>query len=464
MDDIASIQLDGGSRTPLYVQIASAVEDMVRGGVVEPGSRLPATRVLAGALGVNPATVVSAYRFLRDRGLAESRVGSGTYVTRLFMPRSGEFGGVGRFLHLEDRQPQPGLFPVGDIRRLMDHVLDSEGAGAFSYDDIGGFEPLRSELLAYLARCYGIRAEGEGVVVFSGAQQGLSLVLRALISRGDWVLVERPTYPGMLRLLARSGAQVEAVDVMPGGPDVVRLERLLATRPIRLFYTMPVYQNPTGVCYSVEAKKAIFDVCAKHGVVILEDDSLSDLDYGCGRWRPIRACATGGHHCVYLKSFSQLLMPGFRLGFCLAPTSLANALREGKQQTDLLTSGFFQRVLHLFLRHGYLDAHVPSLERHYQPLFSHAHRAVSDELCPLGFQLAPSSGGTSVWLRLPHGMAVDAFVRGCIRREVGVARGELFSLDRSTGDCVAAAFGHIDGSVWDGAVAAMRDVAEGLLG
>ena len=289
------------------------------------------------------------------------------------------------------------------------------------------------------------------------------MVLRALISRGDWVLVERPTYPGMLRLLARSGAQVETMDVMPDGPDVARLERLLATRPIRLFYTMPVYQNPTGVCYSIEAKEAISELCARHGVVVLEDDSLSDLDYGRGRWRPIRACAADGRHCVYLKSFSQLLMPGFRLGFCLAPTPLANALREAKQQTDLLTSGFFQRVLHLFLRHGYLDAHVPSLERHYQPLFSQALRAVTDGLCPLGFQLAPSSGGTSVWLRLPEGAGVDAFARECVRREIGVARGELFSVDRSTGDCIAAAFGHIAAPVWESAVRAMCEVAEGLL-
>ena len=463
MEAIVSIQLDRGSRTPLYVQIAGAVEGLVRGGAIEPGSRLPATRLLASELRVNPATVVGAYRFLRDRGLAESRVGSGTYVTPLFAAAAAKAGPGGRFLHLEDRQPQPGLFPAAAIKRLMDHVLDSEGAGAFSYDDIGGFEPLRGELLAYLDRCCGIRAAGEGVVVFSGAQQGLSLVLRALISRGDWVLVERPTYPGMLRLLVRAGAQVEAVDVAPGGPDVARLERLLASRPIRLFYTMPVYQNPTGVCYSAEAKQVIVDLCTRHGVVVLEDDSLSDVDYGQGRWHPLRSYAADGRHCVYLKSFSQLLMPGFRLGFCLAPTPLANALREAKEQTDLLTSGFFQRVLHLFLQHGYLDAHVPLLERHYRPLFAQALRAVSDELCPLGFHVAPSSGGTSVWLRLPTGVGVDSFTRGCIHREIGVARGELFSLDRSTGDCVAAAFGHIEGPVWQGAVTAMRDVAAGLL-
>ncbi len=453
------IQLEREAKTPLAEQIAAGIRLRIREGALPPHAKLPPARTLAKRLGVNPATVVAAYRKLAAEGWTASRVGSGTYVCpQLDIPAAGLVPAGGRLgaepraasshFNLRSTGARPveagggsatEIFPAVVLKRIIDHILDREGARAFGYTEVAGHPPLLEALRGYL-REGGIEQGDDEIIIFSGAQQGLSVIVQALLHPGDWVAVERPTYPGILRLLQRAGACVEAVDLLPdGAPDLRAIERLFRTRPIRLFYGMPVYQNPTGACYPPEARRRLLELCAKHGVTLVEDDSLSDLDFGNGVFRPLRAYqAPSTKHeaaeIIYLKSFSRLLMPGFRLGFCLAPPRVAAMLRRVKEESDLSTSGFFQRVLHLFLHHGYFREHLAQLQAMESARFAEAVKQVENVLLPAGFRWLRPQGGARVWLQLPVGADAAAFFAESARRGLPLKPGAEFAPDGATAD------------------------------
>jgi len=147
-----------------------------------------------------------------------------------------------------------------------------------------------------------VELAGRDLVIFSGAQQGLSVIIQALVQRNDWALVERPTYPGILRLLQRAGAQLASMDMTATGPDLRACERLFKTRPVKLVYAMPTYQTPTGLCYDAAARVRLLELCREFGVMLVEDDARSDLDYGHGR-RPPLVCETRPtDNILYLKA------------------------------------------------------------------------------------------------------------------------------------------------------------------
>lgn len=433
------IHIDHAATAPaLSAQIEAAVRQGILGGTIPAGAKLPPARILARELGINPVTVVTAYRHLTATGLTASRIGSGTYVCQ---PLSGTAPAAAAPAP-EHLLPEEAAFPTAAIKRIMTHILDTEGARAFGYDDGGGYEPLQRALRRLLTDT-GVALDGRELVIFSGAQQGLSVIIHALVQRDDWVLVERPTYPGILRLLQRAGARLACMDMTADGPDLRACERLFKTRPVKLLYAMPTYQTPTGLCYGAAARRRLLELCREHGVMLVEDDARSDLDYGHGRRPPLVCEARTTDALLYLKSFSQLLMPGFRLAFCLAPKPVAAVLRQAKQETDLATSGFFQRVLYYFLENGYCQEHVARLETGIQKHFRQALAAARRELLPGGFRILPAEGGGYLWVQLPAGTESRAFLRGCIERQVRILPGADFAPDASADDCFALPVGRL---------------------
>lgn len=402
---------------PVTARIGQAVVEAIADGRLGVGDKLPPARTLARQLGVNPLTVTNAYRRLAAAGRVESRVGSGTYVCpHLDVPAAAA------------PAPEEIIFPMDRLKRIMDQIVSSEGAAAFGYDDPAGYPPLLETLCEYL-RAGGIAAAPGRLAIFSGAQQGLSVIVQALLHRDDWVAVERPTYPGILRILQRAGVRVESVDLNAGGPDLRALERLFQTRPVRLFYSMPAYHNPTGICHRRDDMLRILELCGKYGVTLLEDDNLGDLDYGAGRPCRFQELAAPDADVLHLKSFSQLLLPGLRLGFCLAPERTAAILRQAKQEADLMTSGFFQRVLHLFLKHGYFAEHVRNLEHAERERFQALLAAAKTVLEPAGFRVLPPAGGPRLWVKVPDGAAPERVFAECARRGLPVRPGAEFSAD-----------------------------------
>jgi DNA-binding transcriptional MocR family regulator len=435
-----SIHIDRHTGVPACRQIAAALEAEIRTGGLRPGNRLPPARTLAAKLQVNPVTVVTAFRRLAAAGWVESRVGSGTYVTRARVsppPASG-------------RRPRRGrndAFSGKALKKVINRILDADGVAAFGSDEVAGYGPLRAQLRHYLTTL-GIDPGEQEVLLFSGAQQALSVIVHTLLRRDDWVLIEKPTYPGIIHLLQRAGVQIATVELGPDGPDLLALERVVRARPIRLFYAMPTYQNPTGVSYTKEVARAVLRICAENGVTIVEDDALSDLDYGRGRTGTLRALAGAGQDLYYVKSFSRLLMPGFRMGFCLVPASTAEPLKRMKQEADLFSSGFLQRIVCGLLVDGHFAAHVRDLEQAERRRFSLALSAAHDMLDGAGFRILEPAGGSRLWVRLPAGIDPDVFFPICAREGMALRPGAEFAPDASTARAFSLTFAGVAFPDW----------------
>lgn len=448
MANTVSVHLDRKSSLPLYRQIAREIAARIRAGEIEPGTKLPAIRLLARVLGVNTVTVVKAYQELERAGLAFSRAGSGTFVApgsqgdptlspdeqpSLELLDQGQVEIPAGAINFASATPDPDLLPVKTVQRLINQVIERDGGRAFAYEDSRGYPPLREAVAAELGRL-GIHAGAAAIQVISGGQQGIDVVAKSLLRPGDTVLVEEPTYPGALAAFRSRGARILPVPLEEDGPDLTTLERLLATTRARFFYFMPAFQNPTGIVYSRAKKEGLLQLAARSHLTLLEDDYIRELSFTSMDLTPIAALAPPEVPVLYLKSFSKVLLPGLRLAFLVVPPALGREILAAKHTSDIFTSGLFQRVFDLYLREGIWEEQLARVRALYEERYHALSAALKKEL-PAEISFKPPAGGLNFWLRLPGNLDADELYREALRERVVIAPGSAFTSGAHPSSC-----------------------------
>jgi 2-aminoadipate transaminase len=445
------IHLDRESATPLYRQIVAQVIAQIEDGRLAVGTLLPPERKLADRLDVNRTTVVTAYRDLVATGMVEARVGRGTWVSdavmdganlpqplawqTLFSPTAERLrdpvmrdllATVGRpgMIGFGAGAPEPEFFPVDLFRRAMSEALDTHGANLFVYGAVQGWLPLREALVAWMARG-GIQASAEQVVVLHGSQQGLDLVARVLLEPGDAVVVESPTYLGALQVFRGAGARLLPVALDQEGMRLDLLEQVLARHRPKFIYTLPTYQNPTGVTMPLARRHALLALAARYGVPIVEDDPYGELHYG-DEPPPRLAALDRRGLVIYLSTMSKLFLPGLRLGWLAAPPPLVEAVTLARQNVDIHPNSAMQHILHTFLTRGWLAEHVAALRPTYQARRD-AMLAALDRMAPAGMSWSAPAGGYFIWCQLPGGMRARTLAVEAAREGVSFVTGDAFS-------------------------------------
>jgi DNA-binding transcriptional MocR family regulator len=422
-------RLDRSADTPLYIQLADSLREAIASGAYPAGGRLPAVRPLAGKLDLNPSTVVAAYRILEQEGRLRTRPGSGVYVETggaaaeggpagpALEPATGAAGRPPVRIDLAAAAPPAGRFPIGDIKRLMNEVLDRDGGAAFEYQESGGYRPLRAAAADHFAAAHGFRPDVADIHIVSGAQQGIDLAAKALLAPGDWALTENPSYRGAVDVFWSRGARVEGLEIGPGGVDPDELAAAALRRRPKLFYLMPCFQTPTTVSYTPEVRRAVLASAAAADFYLVEDDSFSDLAYapapGGFRPFPLKAEDAAGR-VLYIKSFSKILMPGLRLACLVAPAALRQRIERAKLSSDLSSNGFLQRMLELYLSRGDHERHAERLRAAYGERRDLAVAALAP-LVRRGARCSSPAGGLHLWLELPPDVAardLQAYARG----------------------------------------------------
>jgi DNA-binding transcriptional MocR family regulator len=447
------IPIDRGAREPVSRQIATYLRRAIEAGRLRPETKLAPIRDLARALGVNRETVATAYRELEGLGLTESGVGRGTFV----VPRPharGEVGARGQSgqafdpllsracgvappplpgldappgaVHLERLVPDASLYPHDAFRRSLNRALAKGGAALCDYGDPRGLLTLRRELVERLAHA-GIEADADDLVVTAGSTQGFALALRLFCDPGDGVAVESPTYPSACTALATLGLRAVPVPIGDAGLDLDRLEAVLARGDVRVVYTMPTFQNPTGATTDLAHRRALLALASRYRVPIVEDDFERDLRVRGRGTPPLRALDACGS-VVYVGTFSKALFPAVRIGWLLAPRRVADAAVRLKRTLDLTTSPLLQAGLVQFLREGAYERHlrrvVPELRRRLEA----AHAALRRAL-PEGSRLRAPEGGYLVWVELPGALDTQALLDDAKRAGVVYAPGQPFFPD-----------------------------------
>jgi 2-aminoadipate transaminase len=451
------INVNRESDEPLYLQIESQIRSLIRLGDLPAGTRLPPERTLATSLGVNRTTVSTAYQELAADGLVEGQVGRGTIVCSLPDGRMqggedsfpqplpwSEFFSVGEggqdslvrdlvalcaredVISLAAGVPAPDLYPIERFAAVTDQVLKGHGSVLLQHCPTEGHLPFR-EALAELAAGRGVAASPGNILVLAGSQQGLDLIARALLKPGDPVVVEVPTYLGALNVFRRAGARLLGVPMDEDGMRTDLLERLLTRYRPQLIYTLPTFQNPSGVVMSQERRRALLSLAERYQVPVLEDDPYGELYYSERPPAPIKSLDRHGH-VIYLSTFSKILFPGVRIGWLVAPRPAVDRLGLIKQHTDLHSNTLAQWALVEFIRRGWLQEHLAALRRAY-PQRLQAMLAALREYVPDGLRWNHPGGGFFLWCHLAAGLRSTDLLAEAGQRRVAFVQGEAFHAD-----------------------------------
>jgi DNA-binding transcriptional MocR family regulator len=428
---------------PTEVDIAAHFSSAIAAGQLGAGNRLPTVRAVAAEWGVPRAVAHSAYCLLRDRGLVVATVGRGTVVAEraadpLPLARaaraaqlacanaatsavsSGELvADFAQFL------PDSSSFAVDEFRVALERVLRERGADLLGYGNPAGDAELRGCLTRWAQD--EVAARPADVLVTSGAQQGIDLVLRTFAGPGDAVVVPVPCYHHLFGLLASHGLEVIAVPWGDDGIDRDALQRALRTSRTRLLYVMPTFQNPTGRTLEAAQRRALVEAVAPTRVPILEDDCASELRFAGAPEPSLRSLDRRGL-TVTVRSFSKELFPGVRIGWLLASEALLPAMTALKRYCDLETTPLLQAALVDFIERGSLDRHLAALRRSLHERHTVARDALRATMPPPARWTEPD-GGFALWLTIPHADG-EALAHAAAQRGVLVTPGAAFVPDR----------------------------------
>jgi len=293
--------------------------------------------------------------------------------------------------------PAPESFPLEIIHDLTSIVIDKYASNAFQYDSTEGFGPLREILVDYL-QPKGIQSNKEEILVASGSQGVLDALGKVLISKGDKVAVEAPTYLGALQAFSPYEPEYIRLDTDDEGLIPQALEKVLDDGGIKFIYLVPTFQNPTGRTIPLERRRNIAAIIKKYDALLIEDDPYSSLRYRGTEIPAIRSLAQD--NVVYISTLSKVFAPGLRIGFCVAPPLIRKWLVIVKQGTDLHSSTFNQALAAEYISGGFLAQHLPKIIDLYRPK-QEAMLTALDKYFPDNFNWSQPEGGMFIWAEGP---------------------------------------------------------------
>jgi len=322
--------------------------------------------------------------------------------------------------------PDPAVFPVDKLRQVFDAVLANEGRQALQYTTSEGLAALRQKLVER-ERNEGVACDLENIFIIQGAQQGLDIVAKMFVDKGDVIITENPTFVGALIAFNPYEPRYAAVPMDDEGLDTVRLELELKAHPdTKFIYTIPDFQNPTGISMSLARRKHMIELANEYDVIILEDSPYREIRFEGQSLPPIKSFDTQGR-VIKLGSFSKILCPGIRLGWVVAESELAEKLCLLKMAADTQNSTLNMYAVNRFMEMYDIDEQITSIRKVYKEkkdLMLNTMRATF----PANVSFTNPQGGLFTWLTLAEDLDATALMRERTLPEAKVAYvpGEAF--------------------------------------
>ncbi|MWV42820.1 aminotransferase class I/II-fold pyridoxal phosphate-dependent enzyme [Paenibacillus sp. HJL G12] len=442
---------DRQSQKPLYEQIADHLEQKISYGEFPPGSLLPSERKLAEQLGVNRSTVILAFAELRSMGIIESRSGSGTRVSQYkwgatprHTPNWKRYAEGGSFLpnvpflrRIREALSQTpsmidfasgelsgDLSPMNEIAMLMDEHHYTSYLG---YANPQGYIPLRQALVAYLDQYRGIQTTESSILITSGSQQSLFLITQCLLSPGDAVAIEDPSYCYSLPMFQSAGLRLFRLPVDRDGVRPEDIRTLYKKHRIKMIFTNPNYQNPTGTFLTDERRNKLLEIASELGLPIVEDDPYSLTDYEGEFCPPLKSVDPHGN-IIYIGSFSKIVASGLRIGWMVAPHAIVERLADARQQMDFGLSVIPQQVAAQFLISSHFEPQLNRLRMQLRYKRDLLIEALQKELPGL-IQYNIPQGGIHMWCKLVPEVNDAKLLEEGIKKGVVFVPGSVYGSD-----------------------------------
>ena len=324
--------------------------------------------------------------------------------------------------------PSPEAFPVESIKRLTNDILQNNPVTALQYSITEGYAPLIEHLTGYYREKHNIGRDLDGMIITSGAQQVMNLATKALCNEGDTIICEAPSFIGSLNAFKSLNVNLCGIDVQPDGMDMNQLEAALHTQKnVRFIYTIPNFQNPSGITMSMEKRREMYALALKYNVLIVEDNPYGDLRFAGEHIPAVKSLDTEGI-VIYAGSFSKILSPGMRVGFAIAPKEVLSKMVVCKQVDDVHTNIMAQMIALGFMKSPEFEPHLNKIQDIYR---SKANLMMSllDGCANLTYN--PIEGGLFIWCKLANGIDISEFAKKAIESKVAVVPGNAFIVDEN---------------------------------
>jgi 2-aminoadipate transaminase len=296
--------------------------------------------------------------------------------------------------------PNRQLFPVDEIREATHKVFALHGRDIFQYSNSEGYPELREYIAERYRQKKNLDIPVEDILITSGSQQGLDLLGKIFLNDGDGMIMEEPGYLGAIQAFSIYKPKFFPVPVSDRGMDTRRLREIMSSENPKLMYTVPNFQNPSGISYSQEIRVEVSEILQGSHTILIEDDAYGDLRFTGEGKQCFKALLPG--NTVLLGSFSKTIIPGFRLGWIVASKPIMEKLIIAKQASDLHTSHFTQSIIYQYVKDNDVDQHINKIREAY----GNQCRAMLNNIqkyFPPGVTYTKPEGGMFLWAKLPQG-------------------------------------------------------------
>ncbi|WP_175638411.1 MocR-like pyridoxine biosynthesis transcription factor PdxR [Metabacillus schmidteae] len=442
---------DRTDKMPIYKQIANYIEQGISSGIFPPDSLLPSERTLAKELQVNRSTVVAAYEELQSLGIVSRRKGSGTRVSTDIwgvshkrIPNWGRYVEDGSFLpnlpvvqrirmetekkdliNLASGELTAQLFPAEQFQKILS---DRPFTGHLGYDHPQGNATLRETIATHVKEYKNIDATSSSILITSGAQQALHLIVQCLLKPGDAVAIEDPSYCFSLPIFQSAGLRTFLLPIDKNGINPDDLVSLHKKHRIRMVFLNPDHHNPTGTVLSLERRKRVLEMSAEYGIPIIEDDpySLTTFD---GYVNPTLKSMDFNGNVLYISSLSKIVASGLRIGWIIGPSNVIARLADAKQQVDFGHSIFPQWVANEFIGSTEFASHITMLRRELRRQRDELTDSLTTLLGNKTEFLVPK-GGIHMWCKLKDSISEYQLLEESVKRGVAFIPGSIFGTEK----------------------------------
>lgn len=326
--------------------------------------------------------------------------------------------------------PAPDSFPVEEMKKIAAKIFETKATNALQYGVSEGYTPLRDITKERLTERYGICSENDDLIITSGGQQVIEMTAKIFLNEGDVVLCEDPSFVGALNALRSYGVKLVGLPVDDNGMDVDLLEeKLKVEKNVKLIYTIPTFQNPSGTTMSLERRKKLLELAEQYDVIILEDSPYFELRFRGEDVPTIKSMDKSGR-VIFAGSYSKILSPGIRIGFACASKEIISKLTVAKQVSDVHTNLFFQMLAAEYLETCDIDAHIAKICDIYRAKADKMAECIEKKFSPK-IKFTRPEGGLFISCTMPDGFDGAELANRAKAAKVTVVPGVAFSTDET---------------------------------
>ncbi|MGG1678286.1 PLP-dependent aminotransferase family protein [Neobacillus sp. NRS-1170] len=442
---------DRESKVPIYKQLAMYIENGIADGTFPHDKPLPSERGLAKELGVNRSTVVSAYDELESNGLIDRNRGSGTTVSKDIwglakkrIPSWNRYIEAGSFLpnvpvtqrihkemadhkliNLASGELSQDLFPLTSLREI---TANRSFIGTLGYDHPQGNAIFRQTLTNHVKQFRGIETNPSKILITSGAQQALHLVVQCLLKPGDAVAIENPSYHYNLPVFKSAGIKTYYLNGDKDGINPNDITTLYKKHRIRMIFLNPIFQNPTGTLMPVERRKKILELSSEYGIPVVEDDPYSLTSFTGEKIETLKSLDQHGN-VLYISSLTKIVASGLRIGWIIGPKAVIERLADAKHQVDFGHASYSQWIANDFLESKEFESHIENLVKQLE---SRRDQMVAslDSFLKNQVDFHIPEGGIHLWCRIKKEFNETQLLEESIKRGVIYVPGSTMGTEK----------------------------------